>query len=55
MSDRATVQLPTPHTRRPNWPTPQPIAWECPRCGSGYLTPELSPRCATCGFREHGA
>lgn len=38
-----------------DWDRPTPIDWRCPRCGSHYLTPDLMPRCATCGFLESGA
>jgi len=42
-----------PAARTPgNWPTPKVTPWECPRCGSAWLTPELLPRCSTCGFRD---
>ncbi len=32
----------------------QPIPWTCPQCGSAYVTPELLPRCAACGYPEDG-
>ena len=30
----------------------EPAVWTCPQCGSAYLTPDLQPRCAVCGYRE---
>lgn len=45
-----------PHApkQRGDWMIEKPMPWTCPRCGSVWLTPELSPRCSTCGFRESG-
>ena len=30
----------------------EPTLWTCPHCEHAYLTPELQPRCAQCGYRE---
>lgn len=34
------------------WSWVKPWLWTCTRCGSAWLTAELSPVCAKCGFRE---
>lgn len=49
MAGVLTLQEP----KRPgDWSLPKRISWTCPRCGSAWLTPELLPRCSTCGFRD---
>lgn len=36
----------------PGWPLPTLLPWSCPKCGSVFVTPELTPRCSVCGFHE---
>lgn len=53
--DQATLgrpDAPQEPRRKPDPWAEGPIPWMCPGCGGAYLTPELQPRCATCGFRE---
>lgn len=33
-----------------DWDRPTPLPWACPQCGSVFVTPDLMPRCSTCGF-----
>lgn len=41
-------------TQVSDWPSPTPIEWRCPQCGSTHLTPDFLPRCSRCGFMESG-
>ena len=57
LAETMTTQMGSPPAARTagNWPTPKATPWACPRCGSAWVTPDLQPRCATCGFHESGS